>query len=161
MPNVLTSASFHVIDADGEKVSNVLWKQYPDTTTLATVQSTADTLGGLMDAVLDGKLFKIRICLEFQPTGVKSDAVAGSEIERTGLVQFDTSALLRNFSVDLPAFAASKFLGNKINLADTDVSTLLSTLISGGWADPFNNTLSEVLTGVKTFRKHRKQTKRV
>lgn len=160
MANILTAATFHVQDADGERVGTPLWKEYPDTATLATVKSTADTLAGLADAVLDGKVFRVRICLEFEPTGVKSSPVSGSEIERTGLLQFDTAALLRNFGLDLPAFALSKFIGNAIDLTDTDVSTLISTIVSGGWADPFNNDITAALTGRKTFRKHRKQTRR-
>jgi hypothetical protein len=160
MANVLTSASFHVQDADGEKTSSVLWKQYADTATLATVQATADTLAGLLDATLGGKVFRVRVCLEFEPTGVKSDPVTGSEIEKTGLFQLDTAAVLRNFSFDAPAFAADKFLGNVVDVDDEDVAALISTLISGGWADPYNNDITALLGARKTFRKHRQQTRR-
>jgi hypothetical protein len=67
---------------------------------------------------------------------------------------------LRNFSFDAPAFAADKFLGNVVDVDDEDVAALISTLISGGWADPYNNDITALLGARKTFRKHRQQTRR-
>ncbi len=159
MANVNCVFSAHVVDDDGEKTSTPFFRTLADTVTLANLVSYGDLLATDLDATLDAKVYKIRVCLEFEPTSVKANPVAGSEIERTGLFNMDLTGQVRSFGIDVPGIAQSVLDGNKINLEDTAVATLMSLLNS--YTDPFHNAIQGVNSGVKTFRKHRKQTRRV
>jgi hypothetical protein len=62
--------------------------------------------------------------------------------------------------VDIPTFSVTMFEGNAINLADEDVVALTDELTGGAYVNQEGQLLDSVKDGVKTFRKHRKQTKR-
>lgn len=158
--------SYTIQDADGERQAFPYYGQIDDTTTLAATQVFLDEYATLLDAIIDGAIKKERIVLDFPITdGVKSSAVAGSEIEKTGLLSYPlVSVPGKTFSQDIPAFKVSLFDGNKINLADTDVLAWTNSSKSTGDLPETNDTwgtqLQTVRLGQKTFRKHRRQTKR-
>jgi hypothetical protein len=152
-------------DADNEVFATPLYGEVDDTTTIAALVTEAQAAQDLVDAVLDGQLVKCRYLLEVPMSGtIKSDPVAGSEIERTGLISFDVADTVYSFAIDLAAFALTKFIGNAINMSDADVAALIEALVDGlgslGFTDKYGNPLLEALVGRKTFRKHRRQTKR-
>ena len=70
----------------------------------------------------------------------------------------DLTGQTRSYGIDLPGIAQAVLDGNHIDLADTDIATLVSLL--GSYTDPFHNAIAGVNTGAKTFRKHRRQTSR-
>lgn len=160
MANVNSTLSIHVLDDDGEKVSTPLFRTIADTTTLASLGTEAQTMATLADTLLDGKVFKIRICLEFEPTGMKSAPVTGSEVERTGLLNFDLTGQSRSWGLDLPAIAQDVLIGNKIDTTNSDVTAFVNHLTSNNYTDPLHNALNALNTAVKTFRKRRLSTKR-
>lgn len=157
--------SLTIQDYDGEITAMPTFVQFDDGTedfgTFATyIQNLMENLSPL----LDGAIVKARLVVDYNPLG--GDPVSGAEIERTGLL---SSALVgvagRSYGYDIPAFKYSKFVGNVIPLTDSDVEALQSYLtFPVGTIVAVNENWSYVLgnfrSGAKTFRKHRKQTKR-
>ena len=158
--------SFTVQDADGERTAFPVYFQIDDTTTLADLNTGLVAYGTLLDAILDGQIVKNRLTVEFGvDSGYKGAPVAGSEIEVTGLISFNLDAPEgKTYSNDIPAFARSKFVGNKINLTDSDVAAWTARGISATPPsernDLWSGGLLSVRSGRKTFRKHRRQTER-
>jgi len=159
--------SVRVSDADGEIFSMPLYGKAADTVTLAQIVLAVAAVVTDLDAILDGKIVKLGACLDVAlPGGLKTDAVGGAEIERTGLIPMVNADVPRTWSNDIPAFAYDKFVSgtNRINMTDSDVQAYLTNFsVNAGnivWTDPYGNVLTDVKEGVKTFRKHRGQTKR-
>jgi len=159
--------SVRIADSDGEIFSMPLYGTAADTVTLAQIVTAVAAIVTDLDAVLDGKIVKLGACIDVTlPGGLKTDPVAGSEIERTALIRVDNPDSPRGWSIDLPAFAYDKFNTgtNQVNMADTDVAALASNFsVNAGnivWTDPYGNVLGDLLSGAKTFRKHRGSTKR-
>jgi len=168
MAQVKTILSFTTQDADGEIAAMPIYCTMDDTQTLGDIAVLVAAIGILVDTVMDGKVIKQFMKFEVNVGAVKSDPVAGSEIETTGLISFPLEGLTqKSYSLDIPAFARSLFVGNKINLANVDVGALIEVMTG---VSPFpppivtNDTWSyNLLTptkGRKTFRKHRRQTER-
>lgn len=155
--------SFVVKDGDGEKTAVRLLKEVADTTTIASLLTATASLATLIDNCLDGKVVSYSVGVHLPTAGgtVKANPVAGCEIERTGLITFDLVSTTDTYSVDFPAWAQDKFSGNSIVLTDSDVVALLAELNGGSYVNRYEVLLGgNTLDGVKTFRKHRKQTKR-
>lgn len=163
MANRPVFTSFTVLDADGEKTAVRLLQQLSDATTIAQLLTATATVASTIDAVLDGKVVSYSCGVSLPTAGgtVKAEPVAGSEIERAGLISCDLVGMSGVDSMAFPAWKAGLFIGNTIDLTNADV-ILLTNLIA---AAPYVNRY-EVLHGgnvedaVKVFRKHRKQTKR-
>jgi len=157
--------SLTVQDFDGEITAMPTFVQFDDGTedfgTFATyIQNLMENLSPL----LDGAIVKARLVVDYNPLG--GDPASGAEIERTGLLSMSLTGVAgRSYGYDIPAFKYSKFDGNKIPLTDTDVEALVSyitfpvgsiTVVNENWS----YALGSARNGAKTFRKHRKQTKR-
>lgn len=169
MANQSWTLSFRVKDADGEVFSVPLYGFSTDTRTLANMQGFVTNTASLLDAILDGQVIQAGLCLDMSLSlaTIKASPVSGSEVERTGLIPFLLDYVPpRTFSVDLPAFKYSLFTSgtNQINMADTNVDAFVTALVTAGsdnFTDPTKGkVLTNVQQGVKTFRKHRRQTKR-
>jgi len=159
--------SVRIADADGEIFSMPLYGTAADTVTLAQIVLAVAAIVTDLDAILDGKIVKLGACIDVTlPGGLKTDAIGGSEIERTGLLRTASAGAPRSWSLDIPAFAYDKFISgtNQISMVDSDVQAFATNFsVNAGnivWTDPYGNVLDDVLSGVKTFRKHRGQTKR-
>lgn len=159
-------ASFQIVDAVGVVTSFDQPFKFDDATaTLAGIISWVQGLGAAIDLVTDGKITKIRVSILIPlPGGIKTAAVAASDVEETGLITYSASGTANAFGVDIPAIPNGKLTGNQVNLTDTDVAALntylstVSTSIVG--TDRYGNTVSAPLRGVKTFRKHRRALRR-
>lgn len=159
-------ASFQIVDAVGVTTSCDVPFTYNDaTTTLAQIVTWLQGLGLAIDAVTEGKVTKIRFILSVTlPGGLKSAAVANSDVEETALISMDAANTAYNYGFDIPAFVQSKFTGGAVDLADTAVATLLSYLTTATngivGSDRYSNALVVALRGNKTFRKKRRALRR-
>jgi len=167
MPNLGVVVSVRIADADGEIFSMPLYGHAADTVTLAQVVLAVQAIVEDLDGILDGQVVKLGACIDVTlPVGIKEVPATGAEIERTGLLPMVNASVPRTWSNDIPAFAYDKFITgtNRIDMTDASVQAYLSnfTVNAGNivWTDPYGNVLTEVRDGVKTFRKHRGQTKR-
>jgi hypothetical protein len=162
--SIMGTLSVQVEDADKE-VTSLDIPFINSTSLLADILAWAAGLLSALDLVIDAKQNKAKICLSIPlPGGIKATATAGAEIERTGLIGFDTPSVFSSYSEDIPGFAYSKFVGNNIDLANAQVSAyvdyvrLANSNTQG--TDRDGNVLGVVKKGKKTFRKHRKSTAR-
>jgi hypothetical protein len=138
--------------------------EYDDASaTMSDFTGLRDGLVSNVLANLDGEIIQaaISFLLPISPAG----AASGSEIEKTALFTFSLEDSLYAWGLDIAAFAASKFIGNAVDLTDTDVAALVTYLTSSyahgvRFIAPTGIPLLEVKRARKTFRKHRKQTAR-
>lgn len=168
MADNLVQISVRIADADGEIASMPIYGFAADAVTLLQLIGDVQNIVSSLDDILDGKVLKIGVCLDVVlPAGLKGAAVAGSEIERTAIFPMEIPGSgNKHLSLDIPAFAYSKFFSgsNQVNMADTAVSAFWNNLFT---PVHFHMSLPDVVwspiaptSGAKTFRKHRKQTKR-
>lgn len=150
--------SYSILDADGDRASMPIYGQYDDgSATLSSIAAWAAARAGDIDAICDGQIVSEAITLyPALPGGLKSAPNADSDVERTALFTFGLSSLAvaKSHGIDLPAFLPSKYLGDLVNTADTDVAAFVSGLLpSYGTIIP---TSEEFLVGLATLRKARK-----
>lgn len=148
-------------DADGDQASLPLYVTYDDAT--ATLSSLAAYMAARvadLDAITDAQIVKQSLLLQNAlPGGIKTSPVAGSDVERTGLITFNLlTPSGKAYGMDIPGFKSSKFSGDAINLADADVSTWTTNMISTSGTmkhlnDLWSSVFSTVRKGVKSFRK--------
>jgi hypothetical protein len=152
MADVLVGFSVQVVDAQGDKATFLVWKKMADTTSFVGLEAAANILGNLVDTMIDGVVTRVRAVFTTTPDTVKASPVAGSEVERCGLIQFDTDSEIRNFSLCVPAWSLGFFAGNTIDLADTDVLNFAHSF-SDTYCEANGITIREPIAGKKTFRK--------
>lgn len=156
--------SYTIQDGDKERFAVAFYNQFDDTTTIASLVTALQNFGLLVQAICDGAIVKNRIIIA-APLGAYTDpatVASGVEIERTGLFNFPiVSDPGKSWSYDIPAFAVAKFIGNQIDLTDSDVIAFTNEVtvdyLDSHW---ITGGLGAVTSGEKTFRKHRRQTKR-
>jgi len=158
-------------DEPGERQAMPIYLNIDDTNTLADIQTAMGAIVTLIDDVTDGKIVRARLVVNVTlPGGLKASAATGSDNEETGLFTFDlTGAIGKAFAVDVPAVAQAILdTGNmnRIDLTNTEASAFAARLYAvnsdyqvtiNTWSDVFEF----IRTAVKTFRKHRRQAKRV
>jgi hypothetical protein len=158
--------SITIKDADKELASLPIYCTIDTSVTVAELITLGNILQADLDAVLDGAIQQVRALITLDHNfSVKADPVAGSEIERTALLTNSVTGSAYGYSMDIPAFAEALYDGNAVpNTGDAgDWETFVTASQIGGkliFTDRYANPLDEFVRWVKTFRKHRKQTKR-
>ena len=158
--------SVTIKDADKELASLPIYCTIDTTVTIAELITMANILQADLDAVLDGAIMQVRVLATMDHNfAVKADPVAGSEIERTSLLTNTVDGSTYPYSMDIPAFAEALYDGNAVpNTGDAAAwQSYVTTPQIGGklvFTDRYANALTDFVRWVKTFRKHRKQTKR-
>lgn len=154
-------ASYQIQDADRETTSFDL--NFVNTTNLLTdiLLYLFGNVAPALDLVTDGKLVKVRLSLLVTlPPGIKANAVAGAENERTGLFTCGLANTTKSYGVDVPAFSQGKFNAGSINMLDPGVigfDTLLTSAYNNCYpTDDKGNEILSIRRARKTFRKHRK-----
>jgi hypothetical protein len=157
-------------DEPGERSAVSLYFTFPDTLTLAQVVTYLQTGITRIDAITDGVIDRAKFVVDVPlPGGIKPTPAPGSDNEETGLFTFQLSEIpSKSWAADVPAIAQAVLDAshpNRIDLTNGDVSNFVTYVVSSGAGSPTNNLwsslLSGVRTGLKTFRKHRRQAKRV
>lgn len=157
-------------DEPGEKTATPAYFTFPDTQTVAQLITFCQTVQSDLDAIIDGKITRCRAIVEIPLAGgLKSTPATGSDNEETGLLTYSlTSPSSKSFSQDIPAVAQAVLLSTDKNKVDlTNAAVEAWTILMTGGGSPYigsNNVwstaLNAVKTGLKTFRKHRRQAKR-
>lgn len=167
MASVSVIVSLTVEDGDGEIFAVPIYGTAADTATIANIVTAVGTLANLVDDVIDGKIVKVGVRLDLSiPAGLKGSAVAGSEVERTGLYNFTAINTKYDAALDLPAMALSTLISgtNTIDPANAAVTALVAELVTSSgsidYADKYGNSISALKSARKTFRKHRRSTSR-
>lgn len=153
--------SFSVLDADGDKASIPVYVHYDDATaTLAAIQAFMAARASQLDAVLAGQITSMGITIfPALPGGLKGAPVAGSDVERTALLTWDTaSSPVRAYGMDLPAAKDAVFTGDLVNVAQADMAAFITGMSPPpGTLVPTDERLAfslvRVRSGRKSFRK--------
>ncbi|MDD1679041.1 MAG: hypothetical protein LUO93_07680 [Methanomicrobiales archaeon] len=160
MTLVLARYTLTIKDADGEKAAFKVFRKIDDANTIVTELAAMAAYRALVEAVVDGKIIFEELVLKRAVTAGKTDPVANSEVEKTGLLNFSLTNSTFTESVDIPAFFLDGFDKNSIIMDDLAVAALTDELTDGSYMNESGVAINEVLDGRKTFRKHRKQTLR-
>lgn len=152
--------SMTVVDAKGSRASIPIYAHIDDSVSITTLQSAMNTFSELFDSLTEGQLISHSISIELtNPVTWKSAPVANSDVEEGALFVFPLNGLpAKSYSVEIPAFLQSKFVGQEVNTADTLVSDMITAMSTAGTINPKNNTwsyslLAPVRRAYKTFRK--------
>ena len=152
-------------DEWGIEASTVAYGLVDPTATMAQLQTAWFHFQQDLDHLSDAKVLRGSIAIIMAPDSVKTAAASGSRVESVASFNFIGTASPRRWGAVVPAFAASKLSGDRINLADGDVSsfvTLLTSVVSG--VDAFANDRSQQLTALAdaflSVRRKRRQLQR-
>lgn len=159
----LLSAELH--DVIGTPSSTNLYLKVPDTVTVANLATFVQDYSAVLDPITGAQIDRMSIKITLPFSGAKSAPIAGSEVEKTGLFNFEQTGSFYKFGIDIPAIAASVLTtGGLIDLTNTNVQawiTFLGTVTAGiTVVSKFLNTLVALLDALISFRKHRKQESR-
>lgn len=161
MAEILGHVSLKLLDDLGVVASAPYYFEFPDTATLADIDTAVQAFVTDTDAITDAQILGVELVVSVPlPGGVKSTPTAGAEVERGALFNFLQEDIKYKFGVLVPAFKKSLIVNGKINLAATAVSTWTALMLAiGGDAVPIT-TAGRLLTVLSdaliTFRKHRK-----
>lgn len=145
-------------DADGDRKSLEIAAKVVDTTTLASLQTWVTGTQDFIDLVTEGEIVETTCTIKFTNSGTnKSAAVAGSDVEEGGLVQFSVTGTAYSHSHFIPAIIEAAKVGNNLNLAETNLDNYITRVTSAqNGVLPTNGygmSLNEAIKGRKRFRK--------
>jgi hypothetical protein len=157
------SAELH--DAIGVPASHIQYLSIPDTVTVANLHTLVNGYVGVLDPITGAQIDKMIVKITLPFSGAKSAPIAGSEVEKTGLFNFEQAGSFYKFGIDVPAIAASVLNSQGlIDLTNTNIQnwiTFLGTVTAGvTFVSKFINALVALLDALISFRKHRKQESR-
>lgn len=160
--------SFRIQDAKSAATSRVRNVQSASffvpasTYTLADITAYHNALAAAVDAVSEGVIIDSSIQLSpTLPAGLKSSAVANSDVQEGGLIGYSVNGSNYRHSIRIPAFVSAKFVGAALNLTDSDV-VALEELLNGTTqtngkaikaSDQYSNEIVAAIAGSKSFRK--------
>lgn len=161
MATLFGHLSVQIQDALGVVASVPYYLEYQDTATIAEINTAAAGILTVLDTATDGQIISASFDLAVPLPTVKTAPVAGSEVERGGLLNFRQQAVKYRFGVLIPALAATAIVNGKIDLSSGSPVTAFINLIEtiGGdldWISTGGRLLSTFSDALITFRKHRK-----
>lgn len=156
----LVHVGFRIADADGDTSSMSV--QVPlGALTLAHLVEFAEELAVLIDDSIDGVIQAITVATAVSlPGGLQASPVAGSEVQKGGLLSFVAAGTPYRWSVRVPAMTPAKFTGNLVDDTDSDIAALIAAFEDGldssgttvSPCDKYENDLTAYIEGVKSFR---------
>jgi hypothetical protein len=153
--------SLEVLDYLGVTTSFDLPITVTDTTTLATLATTAKAFQVVADAVTGGQITRCQVKLD---TGLdvtlKSSPITGDENEKTALFNYSQTGSPYKYGIDIPAVRETLIVSGKINLSDAAVEAF------DAWVKIAHSNIQAVskygllliamVDALISFRKHRK-----
>lgn len=130
---------------------------FPDTVTLANLQTFNTSFAPLLDAVVDAKLIGASVTVQIAlPGGIKTDAVVGNTVHEGGLMSFNAANTIYKPSYFIPSLENGGFAGDVV-LDSGEYATLWAAFVSGlstfQPSDKYANDLTSLIGGVRKFRK--------
>ncbi len=156
----LVHVGFRIADADGD-TSSMSVKVPLAALTLAQLVEFAQELAVLIDDSIDGVIQEITVQTSVAlPGGLQASAIAGSEVQKGGLLSFTAADTPYRWSIRVPSMTPAKFTGNIVDAVDTQIALLIAAFEDGLDAtgtnvspcDRYENDLVTYIEGVKSFR---------
>lgn len=125
---VVNVLSYQFTDADGGKKSMAVY--VPATATLANLQLFSDALAALIDDHTDAQITGISATVGLTtPSGLKSEPVAGSNVEEGALLAFTLAASNYGWSVFVPGWAEADFADKAV--ISENITDLIAQFVTG------------------------------
>lgn len=130
---------------------------FPDTVTLANLQTFLTSFGPLLDAVIDAKILAAQATVQLTlPGGLKSDAVVGNTVHEGALLSFNAANTIYKPSIYIPSWENAGFAGDVV-LESGEYATLQAAITAGlatfQPSDKYANDITSLIGGVRKFRK--------
>jgi hypothetical protein len=164
-----TIYSYTLQDSRGVKATVAVYVAYDATTeTVSALLGNWADLGGSIDAITDAKILHGRVIIPALPDPAwKANAVADSDVERTGLFNFRPTDFTYVEGVDIPAISLAVLTADgRIDLSNSNVTAFKNQMTQNTGIGGSNTVFAQnkfdialkILVDVMTsFRKHRKQ----
>lgn len=162
MADLLVTMSYKFLDDLGVEASDDhIVLKFPDTTTLATIQTVVNGLTTILDAVSDAQIILITGKIDLWIVGAKSAPVNGSEVERTALINMTQGGVSWKYGIPIPSAAEALIdASGKLIItagAITDLINWLEASHTGGTpVSKYGLALVGLRDVLLSFRKHRK-----
>lgn len=125
---VVSVLSYQFTDADGNKKSLPVY--VPASATLANLQLFSDALAALLDDHTDAQITAISATVGLTtPGGLKTEPVAGSNVQEGALLSFSLAASNYSHGVFVPGWAQADFSGSEV--VDENITSLIAQFVSG------------------------------
>lgn len=161
MASLLGQLSYRIQDSSGVFANKVIYFVFPDTATLANVQSFAAAYALLLDAVTEGQIVKQTFRVTLATSGLKSAPLSDSDVQETGLINFVLSTSFYSYGDDIPAVIDAAVPAGRFDPTQADINAYIGFMTSAhsGFvpSNEFEADLAAVNFGMETFRKKRKQ----
>jgi len=151
---VVSVLSYQITDADGNKKSLPIY--VPASVTLANLQAYSDATVALLDDAIDGQVTDITALVGLTtPGGLKSEPVAGSNVQEGALLSFGLASSNYTFGMFVPAWAESNFTGTEV--IDENVDDFIAQIVTGSNSTAPTSRegldIDSYISGEKRFRK--------
>lgn len=154
--------SFSLIDFAGVRGSLLIDAAVDDTDTVAALITRFNALAPLVDAVTGARIVEQRFTLAPNlPNGLKAAAVAGADLEKTLLINFNATGNRYAYGVDIPGVNPAKLNGDRPDPTQADVAALIAALIGGNYTNAALQGLAVARDIAVSFRKRRRELARV
>lgn len=153
---VLVSMSIET--SDGRKSVPVF---LPNATTLVQAQGFMTGFAPLVNAITGGVIVGAEVSFPLTlPGGLRTTADAGATVHRGGLFGYDNPSPYK-WSQYIPSLTPTLFIGDLVNVGDTDVGAYITAMesgidVSGTFIQPTNqydDDLTTQVTAAEAFRK--------
>lgn len=125
---VVSVLSYQFTDADGNKKTLPVY--VPASATLANLQAFSDALAALLDDHTDAQITAISATVGLTtPGGLKSEPVAGSNVQEGALLSFGLAASNYTHGMFIPGFAQADFTGSEVD--DENITDLIAQIVTG------------------------------
>lgn len=157
MANIHSLITWSITD-DGDQAKPLpIYCEVFDTNTLGDIQTWVTAVAPLLEPLLDGKQASVTAKFTFNlPAGLKASPVAGSDVERGGLLTCSVNGSKYAHSLSIPALKEALFSGDAVLVANADIVAFFNYIsaIQGGViaSDKYGNVLSAIRKGKKNFR---------
>lgn len=125
---VVSVLSYQFTDADGNRKSLPVY--VPAAATLANLQLFSDALVALLDDHTDAQVTGITATVGLTtPGGLKTEPVAGSNVQEGALLSFGLAASNYTHGVFVPGWAEADFSGAEV--VDENITALIAQFVTG------------------------------
>lgn len=162
--NMATDAaqfSFSLIDFAGVRGSMFVDANIDSATTVDNLAIQANGLAALVDSVTGAKILETRVTLITTPVGLKANPVVGADLEKTLLINFNSTGTRYAYGVDIPGVNPAKLTGDRPDPTQADIAALIAALIGGNYTNAALQALGVARDLAVTFRKRRRALERV
>ena len=150
--------SARLVDGNGRSRSTHAYYQISDAITVATLIGHLEGFAGDIAAVTDAAI--TRLSLSIDDVGYSTAGSGSAPIEQTGLLNFLAQGSTRRWALAIPALKNSKLTGDRINLTDGAITTLIDDMTGGAFTNDHYQALTAFADALVSFRRDRKQLQR-